>query len=50
MSKSADACGRLLGRARRAGRGLGAMDALIAVTCLASDLALATRNIGDSTG
>ena len=43
----ADACGRLLGRARRAGRGLGAMDALIAATCLASDLALATRNIGD---
>ena len=46
----ADACGRLLARARRRGRSLGAMDALIAVTCLASDLALATRNIGDSTG
>ena len=43
----ADACGRLLARARRVGRGLGAMDALIAATCLASDLALATRNIGD---
>jgi len=46
----ADACGRLLGRARRAGRGLGAMDALIAATCLASDLALATRDIGDFDG
>ena len=43
----ADACGRLLARARRAGRGLGAMEALIAATCLASDLVLATRNLGD---
>jgi predicted nucleic acid-binding protein len=43
----ADACGRLLARARRAGRGLGAMDALIAATCLAGDLVLATRNLGD---
>jgi toxin FitB len=43
----ADACGRLLARARRAGRGLGAMDALIAATCLARDLALATRNLAD---
>jgi len=43
----ADACGRLLARARRTGRGLGAMDALIAATCLACDLVLATRNLGD---
>ena len=43
----ADACGRLLARARQAGRGLGAMDALIAATCLACDLVLATRNLGD---
>jgi toxin FitB len=43
----AAACGRLLARARRAGRGLGAMDALIAATCLARDLALATRNLAD---
>ena len=43
----ADACGRLLARARQAGRGLGAMDALIAATCLACDLALATRNLRD---
>jgi toxin FitB len=42
----ADACGCLLALARRAGRGLGAMDALIAATCLASDLVLATRNLG----
>jgi len=43
----ADVCGRLLARARHAGRGLGAMDALIAGTCLACDLALATRNLRD---
>lgn len=43
----ADACGRLLGRARQAGRGLGAMDALIAACCLAHDLVLATRNPSD---
>jgi hypothetical protein len=43
----ADACGRLLARARQAGRGLGAMDALIAATCLACDLVLATRNLVD---
>jgi predicted nucleic acid-binding protein len=43
----ADACGRLLARARRAGRGLGAMDALIGATCLACDLVLATRNLAD---
>ena len=41
------ACGRLLARAREAGRRLGAMDALIAATGLACDLALATRNLGD---
>ena len=47
----ADACGRLLGRARGgAGRGLGAMDAVIAAICLASYLALATRNTGDFDG
>ena len=46
----ADACGCLLARARRAGRGLGAMDALIAATSLACDLVLATRNIGDFEG
>ena len=46
----ADACGRLLARARQAGRGLGAMDALIAATCLASDLVLATRNLEDFDG
>jgi hypothetical protein len=43
----ADACGLLLARARKAGRGLGAMDALIAATCLAGDLVLATRNLAD---
>lgn len=43
----ADACGRLLARARKAGRGLGAMDALIAATCQARDLVLATRNLAD---
>ncbi len=43
----ADACGRLLARARQAGRGLGAMDALIAAACLARDLVLATRNLAD---
>ena len=46
----ADACGRLLARARQAGRGLGAMDALIAATCLARDLVLATRNLADFDG
>jgi toxin FitB len=46
----ADACGRLLARARQAGRGLGAMDALIAATCQACDLVLATRNLGDFDG
>lgn len=43
----ADACGRLLAQARRAGRGLEAMDALIGATCQARDLALATRNLAD---
>ena len=43
----ADACGRLLARARQAGRGLGAIDALIAATCLARDLVLATHNLAD---
>jgi hypothetical protein len=43
----ADACGRLLARARQLGRGLGAMDALIAATCLARSLVLATRNLAD---
>ena len=46
----ADACGRLLAQARQAGRGLGAMDALIAATCLACDLVLATRNLPDFEG
>jgi len=46
----ADACGRLLARARRAGHGLGAMDALIAATCLACDLVLTTRNVADFDG
>lgn len=45
--KVADACGRLLARARQAGRGLGPMDALIAATCLVRDLVLATRNLAD---
>ncbi|MGH6680482.1 MAG: PIN domain-containing protein [Bradyrhizobium sp.] len=44
-----DACGRLLAQAQQAGRSLGAMDALIAATCLARDLALATRNRADFT-
>jgi predicted nucleic acid-binding protein len=43
----ADACGRLLSRVRHAGRALGAMDALIAATCLACDFVLVTRNIHD---
>jgi len=42
----ADACGRFLARARQAGRGLGAMDALIAATCRVCELLLTTRNIG----
>jgi predicted nucleic acid-binding protein len=46
----AEACGRLLAQSRQAGRGLGAMDALIAATCLACDLALATRNLRDFEG
>jgi len=46
----ADACGRLLAQARQAGRGLGAMDALIAATCLACDLVLATRDLADFDG
>jgi len=46
----ADACGRLLARARHAGHGLGAMDALIAATCLVCDLVLATRNLADFDG
>jgi predicted nucleic acid-binding protein len=46
----ADACGRLLARARQAGRGLGAMDTLIAATCLACDHVLATRNLADFDG
>jgi hypothetical protein len=46
----ADACGWLLARARRAGRGLGAMDALIAATCQACDLVLATRNLVEQLG
>jgi predicted nucleic acid-binding protein len=46
----ADACGHLLARARQAGRGLGAMDALIAAPCLARDLVLATRNLADFDG
>ena len=46
----ADACGRLLARVLEAGRGLGAMDALIAATCLACDLVLATRNLADFDG
>ena len=46
----ADACGRLLARARQTGRGLGATDALIGATCLACDLVLATRNLADFDG
>jgi toxin FitB len=46
----ADACGRLLARARQAGRGLGAMDALIGATCLARELVLVTRNLADFDG
>jgi len=46
----ADASGRLLARAKQAGRGLGAIDALIAATCLARDLVLATRNLADFDG
>lgn len=45
--ETADAWGRLLAQAQRAGRGLGAMDALIAATCVARDLVLATRNLAD---
>jgi|GEM_PF-6821156 len=39
--------GRLFARARLAGRGLAAMDALNAATCLARDLVLATGNPDD---
>lgn len=41
------AWGDLMGLARRQGRGLSAMDGLIAATALANDLVLATRNMGD---
>jgi toxin FitB len=46
----ADACGRLLARAGQTGRGLGAIDALIAATCLTCGLVLATRNLADFDG
>lgn len=46
----ADACGHLLARVLEAGRGLGAMDALIAAACVACDLVLATRNLADFDG
>lgn len=36
-----------LARARQAGRGLGAMDAMIAAICPTCDLLLATRNLAD---
>jgi toxin FitB len=43
----ADACSRLLARARQAGRRPGTTAALIAAACLACDLALATPDLGD---
>jgi predicted nucleic acid-binding protein len=43
----ADACGRLLVQAGKIGRGLGAMDALIAATCKTCDFVLVTRNLAD---
>jgi predicted nucleic acid-binding protein len=39
-----------VGASGRPARGLGAMDALIAATCLACDLVLATRNLADFDG
>jgi len=42
----ADACGRLLARARQAGRGLGAMDALIAATCSCSRREISATSTG----
>jgi predicted nucleic acid-binding protein len=43
----ADAWGRVMSRAQRAGRALGAMDAFFAATAEAHDLTLVTRNVQD---
>jgi predicted nucleic acid-binding protein len=43
----ADACGKLRGRGRAAGRPIAAMDAFIAATAQVADLTLVTRNISD---
>ncbi|NYF96646.1 type II toxin-antitoxin system VapC family toxin [Janibacter cremeus] len=42
--------GRVMGARSRAGRPIATMDALIAATCLAHDVGLATRNIRDFGG
>lgn len=44
------AWGDLMGLAKRRGRGLSAMDGLIAATAIAQDLTLATRNTKDFEG
>jgi predicted nucleic acid-binding protein len=44
---TADACGRVLARARASGRPLAALDAFIAATAERHDLALVTRNVTD---
>jgi predicted nucleic acid-binding protein len=43
----ADACGRIGGRGRAAGRPIAPMDAFIAATAETSDLTLVTRNTSD---
>ncbi len=43
----ADACGVMLSRARRAGKPLGTMDALIAATAVDRSLTVVTRNVSD---
>ena len=43
----ANACGRCLARCQRAGRPIGAMDALVAATAEVHDLTLVTRNVTD---
>jgi toxin FitB len=43
----ADQWGRVMDRARRAGRPMSSMDGFIAATALAHDMTLVTRNVGD---
>lgn len=49
-AETADLWGRLVARRRRAGRPIGVMDALLAATASAHDLAVVTRNTSDFQG